>query len=67
MLDILEFALSGFWKFVGCALILNGGAYFLVNATLRLWSRFMRMLMVIKHGWPPSHLDGDGDFKPTKN
>ena len=23
----------------------------------------MRMLMVRKHGWPPSHLDADGDLK----
>lgn len=24
----------------------------------------MRCLMVRKHGWPPPHLDADGDFKP---
>lgn len=63
MLEILEFALSGFWKFVGCAILFNGGAYFLVNGLLRFWGRFMRMLMVRKHGWPPSHLDADGDWE----
>ncbi len=64
MLEILEFALSGFWKFVGCAILFNGAAYFLVNGLLRIWTRLMRMIMVRKHGWPPSHLDADGDWKP---
>ena len=63
MLEILEFALSGFWKFVGCAMLFNGAAYFLVNGLLRIWTRLMRMIMVSKHGWPPSHLDADGDWK----
>jgi len=30
-------------------------------STLR---RFMRMLCVLIRGWPPSHLDADGDWKP---
>jgi hypothetical protein len=24
------------------------------------------MLMVRKHGWPPAHLNADGDWKPEK-
>ncbi len=28
-----------------------------------VWSRFTRMMMVRKHGWPPPHLDADGDWK----
>lgn len=66
MLEILDFALSGFWKFIGCVILFNGGAYFLVNGLLRAWSRLMRTLMVRKHGWPPSHLDADGDWESKK-
>ncbi|WP_158267503.1 hypothetical protein [Adhaeribacter arboris] len=53
-------------------ILLNGFAYFAVNGILRIvheifrfWLRFMRMLMVRKHGWPPPHLDADGDWKPN--
>jgi hypothetical protein len=60
---ILEIAFSGFWQFCGMAILLNGLFYFTINGLLRFWSRFLRMLMVRKHGWPPSHLDADGDFK----
>lgn len=60
---ILEIAFSGFWQFCGITILLNGLAYFTINGILRLFSRFFRMLMIRKHGWPPSHLDADGDFK----
>lgn len=29
------------------------------------WSRLMRHLNIRKHGWPPEHLDADGDFPRT--
>ena len=50
MMEILEFALSGFWKFVGCTILFNGGAYFLVNGLIKVWTRLMRMIMVSIHG-----------------
>jgi hypothetical protein len=28
----------------------------------RCWNRFLRMLNIRKHGWPPVHCDADGDF-----
>ena len=28
------------------------------------FNRFMRHLNVRKHGWPPAHLDADGDWRP---
>lgn len=31
----------------------------------RVWNRFLRMLSIRKHGWPPSHCDADGD--PIEN
>jgi hypothetical protein len=65
---ILEITFSGFFQFIGMAILMNGFAYFTINGLLAAWSRFMRMLMVRKHGWPPSHLDADGDFNfTTKN
>jgi hypothetical protein len=63
MIDkILEIAFSGFWKFWGVIILL----VLPVSLILNLWSRFMRMIMVRKHGWPPSHLDADGDW-PKKD
>jgi len=59
---IIEIAFIGFWQFVGMMIFLNLIAYFTVNALVKMWSRFMRMLMVRKHGWPPNHLDADGDW-----
>lgn len=67
MLDILKYCLSGFWVFVGSAILLNGFAYFFVNMILRIWARLLRAIMVFKHGWPPDHLDADGDFIPNKD
>lgn len=61
---ILEISFSGFWPFIGMLILLNGAAYFSINGFVKLWGRFMRMLMVRKHGWPPAHLDADGDWKP---
>lgn len=26
-----------------------------------VWNRFLRMLSIRKHGWPPVHCDADGD------
>jgi len=63
---IIETAFSGFWPFVGMIILLNGAAYFLVNMIIKMWVRFTRMLMVRKHGWPPSHLDADGDWNPKE-
>lgn len=61
---IIEIAFSGFWPFFGMMILLNGAAYYTVNGLVKIWRMFMRMLMVRKHGWPPSHLDADGDWKP---
>ena len=59
MIHLLEFIFASSWHFLGVCFI---GA-FLVKCLVVIWSRFMRMLMVRKHGWPPPHLDADGDWK----
>ena len=64
--EILELATSGFWKFIGSFILFNTALYYVVNWLTKSWGRFLRMLMVRKHGWPPDHLDADGDFNPNK-
>ena len=34
----------------------------LLSFLLLSWSRLMRHLNIRKNGWPPEHLDADGDF-----
>ena len=67
MMEFLEFTFKSFWHFVGVAILLNGAAYFIINGLLKSWSRLLRCVMVSKHGWPPSHLDADGDWNDAEN
>lgn len=60
MTQLIEIGFSGFWQFMGLLIVMH---YF-VNLIRSMWIRFMRMLMVRKHGWPPAHLDADGDWEP---
>lgn len=60
--NIIDTAFSGFWAFIGMIILLNGAAYYLLNFIVKLWGRFTRMVMVSIHGWPPPHLDADGDI-----
>lgn len=62
---ILDITFSGFWPFVGMIILINSTLAIIVNEIVRMWSRFMRMLMVRKHGWPPDHLDADGGERYT--
>jgi len=34
-----------------------------LEVAMKGWGRFVRMMILRKHGWPPAHLDADGDFK----
>lgn len=62
MEKILEIAFSGFWNFVGMLGILYMVFYFVTTGLVQIWARFMMMLVIRKHGWPPAHLDADGDL-----
>lgn len=59
---IIEITFSGFWAFIGMLLLVYTIIHYIANGIIRMWARFMRMLMVRKHGWPPEHLDADGDY-----
>lgn len=67
MTRIFELALSGFWEFCGVFLLLSL-LYSLFTSfvllVVRLVNRWIRHLNIKQHGWPPAHLDADGDFKP---
>lgn len=38
--------------------------YMLTVTPLKMWKSVVRHLNIRKAGWPPPHLDADGDFKP---
>lgn len=62
MIEILQYMTSGFWKFISCFLIFSVSLYYVVNGTLRIITRTLRCMMVLSRGWPPEHLDADGDY-----
>jgi hypothetical protein len=66
IIKFFELACSGFWTFIGVSLLSSMFLYFGVNGILRVWSKLLRMLVVSFRGWPPSHLDADGDFQDKK-
>ena len=37
--------------------------YILLHSIGFCWNRLMRTIKVLKSGWPPPHLDADGDFQ----
>ena len=63
MTEVLTLIYSSFWTWLGTVLLL----WIPFRLILRMWIRFMRMLSVRSKGWPPPHLDADGDFKPEKS
>jgi hypothetical protein len=39
--------------------------YLVIRAMLVAWTRFLRHLNIRAQGWPPPHLDADGDAVET--
>lgn len=39
-------------------------AMLILDAACKIISRTLRMIMISFSGWPPAHLDADGDWKP---
>ena len=61
-MEVVKIVLSGPFPFIGFLVVFAISLHYLVNLIQLAWSRFMRMIMVSKQGWPPSHLDADGDW-----
>ena len=65
---ILEASVSGgFWKFMGYWIIISTIIALPIKAILFAISRTLRHRHIMKHGYPPIHCDGDGDFKEEKD
>jgi hypothetical protein len=60
---ILDLAFQSFWHFIGVLIMVYLFLHYGVNASLKIISRFLRSINIFTRGWPPSHLDADGDFK----
>ena len=59
-LEILRDSVSGgFWRFIGFWILIS----LVVTAPIKIFRYFFRHLTIRKHGYPPEHCDGDGDFK----
>jgi len=58
MQEIIELAFSGVSTYIGFYLII----YLVLRFVYGMWARGLRHLSIWKHGWPPSHLDADGDW-----
>lgn len=64
MNSLLEFIATNPWQFFFMGpfiLVLLVGAF---SAIQFLWNRLLRTIKVCVRGWPPEHLDADGDFRP---
>jgi hypothetical protein len=55
----MRFIFSGFWVFLGHLVLLGMVLNAFIITPLRL---FIRSRNIKRHGWPPPHLNADGDF-----
>lgn len=39
----------------------------IITTPFRMFNRWCRTRNIAAKGWPPAHLDADGDFKPEKS
>lgn len=61
-MKFFEFMFSSFPIWLGMMLLI----WIPIKVIAQIISRLIRRSMVIKHGWPPSHLDADGDPIPNE-
>jgi hypothetical protein len=57
--DHLFFAWSALW--------LGWGAILVLNMLRLVISRILRSINIAIRGWPPAHLDADGDWRKDKS
>lgn len=61
-MEILRFIFSSFWVWLGFTILV----YLPLDAIRLIIVRLIRRSIVSKHGWPPAHIDADGDWKPEQ-
>lgn len=62
ILEILKFIFSSPFVWIG---FMYMGVSFGIFV-FKCWNRFLRHLNIRSKGWPPAHLDADGDFPIAK-
>jgi len=59
MNELVRFIFSNFWIWLGFAILFE----IPFNMIVKIVKHLVRGASIRKHGWPPAHLDADGDFK----
>lgn len=49
------------WVFGSLIVVILDG---LLKLVFRIYNRSMRTINIVSRGWPPEHIDADGDFRP---
>lgn len=67
MTELFDRVFASFWTFAGSFAFAYLFLFFVVNGVANICNRFIRMVNIWRRGWPPEHLDADGDthHKPT--
>lgn len=58
-MEFMQFIFSSFWIWLGFFILLA----LIISFIFRVIARLIRRSMIRHQGWPPAHLDADGDFK----
>lgn len=61
-MEIVKFIFSSFWIWFGAFMLLS----IPFESIVRIVTLLIRGSNISKHGWPPTHLDADGDFRKEK-
>ncbi len=62
-MDVLQFMSDSPWLTFFLAVI---AGEVIVRVVVNLPNRILRHWNIRKHGYPPTHCDADGDFRPKK-
>jgi hypothetical protein len=66
-MGFVRYMFDNFWR--GLALFLMAcmaisGPLMVMRYSFHAYDRFLRNRNIKRHGWPPPHIDADGDWKP---
>jgi Sec-independent protein secretion pathway component TatC len=63
MLEVLQYVLGSFWRFLAVMFLLGILFTYPIRIVGMVIFRLIRSSTIKKAGWPPTHIDADGDFK----
>lgn len=61
-MELLRFIFSNFWIWLGTLILI----YIPFECICIIIKSLVKRSIILKQGWPPSHLDADGNWKPVK-